>query len=68
MDIDDYEIHSDLVERFILNGDKTAFRKMLNMNLTSTNNNKAAKQKENLLKKKPIHEKLKTKKTLTILL
>jgi hypothetical protein len=34
MDLDDYEIHSDLVERFILNGDKTAFRKMLNMNLT----------------------------------
>ena len=63
MDIDDYEIHSDLVEKFILNGDKTAFRKMLNMNLTSANNNKAAKQKENLLKKKQFMKSLRQKKS-----
>ena len=62
MDIDDYEIHSDLVEKFILNGDKTAFRKMLNMNLTSVNNNKAAKQKENILKKNQFMKSLKQKK------
>ena len=62
MDIDDYEIHSDLVEKFILNGDKTAFRKMLNMNLTSVNNNKTAKQKENLLKKNQFMKSLKQKK------
>ena len=51
MEIDDYEIHSDLVEKFILNGDKTAFKKMLNMNLTNNNSNKLEKQRENLIKK-----------------
>ena len=50
MEIDDYEIHSDLVEKFLLNGDKIAFKKMLNMNLNN-NNNKLEKQKENLMKK-----------------
>ena len=35
MDIDDYDIHSSLVEKFITKCDKNAFRKMLNMNLNS---------------------------------
>ena len=46
MDIDDYDIHSNLVEKFIINCDKSAFRKMLNMNLNSTTT-KQEKQKEN---------------------
>ena len=50
MDIDDYDIHSNLVEKFIINCDKSAFRKMLNMNLNSTTT-KQEKQKENLIKR-----------------
>ena len=60
MEVDDYEIHSDLVERFILNGDKTAFRKMLNMNLNS-NNNRIEKQKENLLRRQQFMKSMKQK-------
>ena len=60
MEIDDYDIHSDLVERFILNGDKTAFKKMLNMNINS-NNNKLEKQKENLIKKQQFMKSIKSK-------
>ena len=62
MEIDDYEIHTDLVERFILNGDKHAFKKMLNMNLTSSTNNKIEKQKENLLRKQNFMKSMKPKK------
>ena len=61
MEVDDYEIHTDLVERFLINGDKVAFRKMLNMNLTSNNNNKIEKQKENLLKKRQFMRSMKQK-------
>ena len=50
MDIDDYDIHSNLVEKFISNCDKVAFRKMLNMNLNNTNI-KMEKQKENTMKR-----------------
>ena len=34
-EVDDYERQSDLLERFLSNNDKTAFKKLLNMNLTS---------------------------------
>ena len=61
MEIDDYEIHTDLVEKFISKGDKTAFKKMLNMNLTN-NNNKLEKQKENLIKKQQFMNSMKQKK------
>ena len=61
MEIDDYEIHSDLVEKFLLNGDKIAFKKMLNMNLNN-NNNKLEKQKENIIKKLQFMKNLKQKK------
>ena len=61
MEIDDYEIHSDLVEKFLLNGDKIAFKKMLNMNLNN-NNNKLEKQKENLIKKLQFMQSMKPKK------
>ena len=50
MEIDDYDIHSNLVEKFIINGDKNAFRKMLNMNLNDTNA-KIEKKKENIIKR-----------------
>ena len=50
MEIDDYDIHSNLVEKFIVNCDKVAFRKMLNMDLNSTNN-KIEKQRENIIKR-----------------
>ena len=50
MEIDDYDIHSNLVEKFIVDCDKSAFRKMLNMNLNSTNT-KMEKQKENFIKR-----------------
>ena len=50
MEIDDYDIHSNLVEKFIINGDKNAFRKMLNMNLNNTNV-KTEKKKENIIKR-----------------
>ena len=33
-EVDDYERHSDLLERFLCNNDKTAFKKLLNMNLS----------------------------------
>ena len=62
MDVDDYEIHTDLVEKFIANGDKTAFKKMLNMNLNNNNNNKIEKQKENLLKKQQFMKSMRPKK------
>jgi len=61
MEIDDYEIHTDLVEKFISKGDKTAFKKMLNMNLTN-NNNKLEKQKENMIKKQQFMNSMKSKK------
>ena len=50
MEIDDYDIHSNLVEKFIIDCDKSAFRKMLNMNLNSTNI-KLERQKENKIKR-----------------
>ena len=34
-EVDDYERQSDLLERFLSNNDKTAFKKLLNMNLTT---------------------------------
>ena len=61
MEIDDYEIHSDLVEKFILNGDKTAFKKMLNMNLTN-NTNKLERKKENLIRKQLFMKSMRNKK------
>ena len=61
MEIDDYEIHSDLVEKFLLKGDKLAFKKMLNMNL-NTNTNKLEKQKENLLRKQEFLKSMRHKK------
>ena len=33
MDLDDYDVYSNFVEKFIVNCDKSAFRKILNMNL-----------------------------------
>ena len=47
MDIDDYDIHSSLVEKFITKCDKNAFRKMLNMNLNSI----SAKYKQSQIQK-----------------
>ena len=60
MDIDDYDIHSNLVEKFIVNCDKNAFRKMLNMNLNSTNT-KIEKQKENNIKRQQFLKSMRTK-------
>ena len=61
MEIDDYEIHSDLVEKFISNGDKIAFKKMLNMNLNN-NIDKLEKKKENLIRKKEFLKSMRAKK------
>ena len=60
MDIDDYDIHSSLVEKFITKCDKNAFRKMLNMNLNSANA-KQEKQKENFLKRQQFLKSMRTK-------
>ena len=60
MDIDDYDIHSNLVEKFIINCDKSAFRKMLNMNLNSTTT-KQEKQKENLIKRQQFIKSMRAK-------
>ena len=61
MEIDDYEMHTGLLEKFLTKGDKTAFKKMLNMNLNN-NNNKVEKQKENLLRKQQFMKSMKQKK------
>ena len=50
MEIDDYDVHSNLVEKFIIKGDKNAFRKMLNMSLNNTIS-KNEKKKENIIKR-----------------
>ena len=60
MDIDDYDMHSSLVEKFIVNCDKTAFRKMLNMNLNNTNI-KLEKKKESDIKRKQFLKSMRTK-------
>ena len=60
MDIDDYDMHSSLVEKFIVNCDKTAFRKMLNMNLNKTNI-KLEKKKESNIKRKEFLKSMRTK-------
>ena len=60
MDIDDYDIHSSLVEKFITKCDKNAFRKMLNMNLNSATA-KQEKQKENFLKRQQFLKSMRTK-------
>ena len=60
MEIDDYDIHNNLVEKFIINCDKTAFRKMLNMNLNSTNI-KMEKQKENIIKRQQFLKSMRAK-------
>ena len=60
MDIDDYDIHSSLVEKFITKCDKNAFRKMLNMNLNSISA-KLEKQKENLIKREQFLKSMRTK-------
>ena len=61
MEIDDYEIHSDLVEKFISNCDKVAFKKMLNMNLNN-NTDKLEKKKENLIRKQEFLKSMRAKK------
>ena len=60
MEIDDYDIHSNLVEKFIVNCDKVAFRKMLNMDLNSTNN-KIEKQRENIIKRQQFLKSVRTR-------
>ena len=60
MDLDDYDIHSNLVEKFIVNCDKNAFRKMLNMSLNKTNI-KMEKQKENMIKRKEFLKSMRTR-------
>ena len=60
MDLDDYDVHSNLVEKFIVNCDKSAFRKMLNMNLNKTSI-KMEKQKESIIKRKQFLKGLRTK-------
>lgn len=49
-EIDDYEKHNDFLEKFITKGDQVAFRKMLNLNLTS-NARKEEKEREKALQK-----------------
>ena len=60
MEIDDYDIHSNLVEKFIVNCDKVAFRKMLNMNLNNANA-KIEKQKENIIKRQQFLKSMRAK-------
>ena len=59
MEIDDYERQTGLLEKFLENGDKTAFRKMLNMNLTTSS---AEKKKETEMKRKLFFHSFKNKK------
>ena len=55
-EVDDYERQSGLLERFLSKNDKTAFKKMLNMNLTSD------KEKENQVKKPQFLKSMKNRK------
>ena len=59
MEIDDYERQTGLLEKFLENGDKTAFRKMLNMNLTTSN---TEKRKENEMKRRLFFKSFKNRK------
>ena len=59
MEIDDYERQTGLLEKFLEKGDKSAFRKMLNMNLTTSN---IEKKKEAETKRKFFFKSFKNKK------
>ena len=60
MEIDDYDVHSNLVEKFIINGDKNAFRKMLNMSLNNTIATNE-KKKENIIKRQQFLKSMKAR-------
>lgn len=60
VEIDDYEKQTDLLEKFLAKGDRVAFRKMLNMNLTNANE-KAEKEREKFERKKKFFSSMKNR-------